>query len=128
MSKKTTHPHIRLDGTLYAVSYSDYAKECEIVSAEEDLKMGLNLLLALMSDSGVLKRKQTLRLNGNPGVEVRFDLSGNGQSLALWQRIFVVPRPNKQARMYEIIIFTTKEESLPKTLDGFMKSFKFTTP
>ncbi len=127
MTKKTTYAYhsegMEQDGTIYAVFYSDYAKECEIVSAEGDLKIGLKLLS--MAKSGVVKRKQMLRLNGHIGVEVRL---GDGKSVALWTRAFVVPRSDKQSRVYEIMIFSAKADSLPKTLDGFMKSFKFTTP
>ena len=76
----------------------------------------------------MMQRKQVLRLNGHLGTEMKFDITQNGQPGTLWIRTFGVPRPNNKIRAYRILVFSTKEQSLQRTLDGFFKSFKLINP
>lgn len=117
------------EGTIYIVSYSDYPANSFPgfgSTLEEQVENSLKFVSTLIESRspGIMQRKQLLRLNGNPGMEMKFGITEKGQSLTLWTRAFSVPRPNNQIRNYQIAVFSTKEQSLKRTLDGFFKSFK----
>ena len=122
---------IEQDGTIYTVAYGDYpATSFFDSSSEEQAKKMLEFVSALIESRspGMMQRKQVLRLNGHLGTEMKFDITQKGQPGTLWIRTFGVPRPNNKIRAYRILVFSTKEQSLQRTLDGFFKSFKLINP
>lgn len=132
--KITAHTFIserEQDGAIYIVGYSDYPADSARLfgsTPEEQAKNSLAFVSALLESKnpGIIQRKQILRLNGHLGTEIKMNLSpvNYGQAATLWLRGFSVLRPNNQIRTYQILAFSTKEQSLKRTLDGFLKSFK----
>lgn len=119
------------DGTIYAVGYIDSPAIYLLGSSlEEQTEQSLEFVSSQIESSypGIMQRKQLLRLNGHPGLEMKFGMTEKDQSVTVWIRAFSVPRPNNQIRTYQILVFSTKEESLQRTLDGFFKSFKLIDP
>jgi len=122
------------DGTIYTVSYTDspaiFLSGSSLEEQEEQSKKLLEFLSALLESNhpGIMQRKQLLRLNGHLGMEMKFGITEKGQSATVWIRGFSVPRPNNQVRTYQIGVFSIKEQSLQRTLDGFFKSFKLIDP
>lgn len=117
------------DGTVYIVSYFDSSATTLITSStQEDLDIGLNIASSLIEaqSPGLIQRKQKLRLNGNPGTEIKlgFKDEKSGQSATLWTRVFCTRRPNNQIRTYQVVAFSMKEQALQRTLEGFFNSFK----
>lgn len=118
------------DGTVYIVSYFDSSATTLITSStQEDLDIGLNIASSLIEDQspGLIQRKQKLRLNGNPGIEMKLGFKydeKSGQSATLWTRIFCTRRPNNQIRTYQVVAVSMKEQALQRTLEGFFNSFK----
>jgi hypothetical protein len=127
-----TSERIDQDGTIYTVSYIDSPVIYLFgsLSEEEQAKKLLEFFSSQLESShpGIMQRKQLLRLNGHPGVEIKLGITEKGQSVTLWLRSFSVPRPNNQIRIYQILVLSTKEQSLQRTLDGFFKSFKLIAP
>jgi|SRR4028118_40718 hypothetical protein len=122
------------DGTIYTVSYIDYPaislSSSSLEEQEEQTKKLLEFLSALLESNhpGIMQRKQVMRLNGHLGTEMKFGITEKGQSATVWMRAFAVPRPNNQVRTYYITVFSTKEQSLQRTLNGFFNSFKLIDP
>ena len=129
-----TSERMNSDGTIYIVTYFDSPalslSNSSLEEQEEQSKKFLEFLSALLESNhpGIMQRKQVLRLNGHPGMEMKFGITEKGQSATMWIRAFGVPRPNNQVRTYQIVVFSTKEQSLQRTLDGFFKSFKLIAP
>jgi hypothetical protein len=117
------------DGSIYAVVYHDFPTACLVSkSAGEELEMVLKLVSALYESGkpGVLQHKQLLKLNGNPGFEVKLRSAEKGRAGLIWTRVFVTLRPNDQVRTYEITVISSKEQALQQTIANFFKSFKLT--
>ncbi len=117
------------DATVYMVSYFDSSVNSLITSsAEEELEAGLNIASSMIEvkNPGLIQRKQKLRLNGNPGAEIRLRSKDDeqGKSIAIWKRVFCTRRPNNQIRTYQVVVISIKEQALQRTLEGFVNSFK----
>jgi hypothetical protein len=130
MVKHTEYWFIAADNeTAYIVSYSD-ADATSLVSSsiEGDLDIGLKLATFLTEKQakGLIQRKQKLRLNGNPGIEIKWGYKDeeSGQHLTYWKRIFCTRQPNNKIRTYEVVVISAKEHALQQTLKGFFNSFK----
>lgn len=107
---------VRPDEALYGVAYADLPKEVSLNSL--DINQLLNSFASgfAQGSGGRLVSQENIRLGDFPGREIRLQYSqgeiGRG-------RIFLANR-----RLYQVVVITSKESSLPKSIEGFFKSFR----
>ncbi|MEW6494141.1 MAG: hypothetical protein AB1589_16755 [Cyanobacteriota bacterium] len=106
----------RPNEALYGVAYADLPKDVSLNSL--DINQLLNSFASgfAQGSGGRIVSQKTIRIGDFPGREIRLQYQqgeiGRG-------RIFLA---NK--RLYQVVVITSKESSLTKSIEGFFKSFR----
>ena len=100
----------------YLVAYSDFPVNLTQSPVPlEDLLAGI-MTGFINSIGGEVLSQNSISLNGFPGQEARIQLENN---FVARYRVFIV-----NERMYQLAVFTDKEQYLPKSIEGFFDSFQ----
>lgn len=106
----------RPDEAGYLVAYSDFPVNlAQAPIPLEDLLAGI-MTGFINSIGGDILSQNSISLNGFPGQEARIQLEDN---FVARYRVFIV-----NERMYQLAVFTDKEQYLPKSIEGFFNSFQ----
>lgn len=107
---------VRPNEALYGVAYADLPKEASLNTL--DINQLLNSFASgfAQGSGGRVVSQKNIRLGNFPGREIRLQYqqgeTGRG-------RIFLANQ-----RLYQVVVITSKESSLPKSIEGFFKSFR----
>ncbi|MGB3695164.1 MAG: hypothetical protein WBG70_10625 [Spirulinaceae cyanobacterium] len=100
----------------YLVAYSDFPVNLAQSSIPiEDLLAGI-MSGFITSIGGNVLSQNSISLNGFPGQEARIQLKDN---FITRYRVFIV-----NERLYQLAVFTDKEQDLPQSIEGFFNSFQ----
>ncbi len=107
---------VRPDEALYGVAYADFPKEVSLNSLNINQLLNSFASGFAQGSGGRVVSQRNIRLGDFPGREIRLQYQqgeiGRG-------RIFLADK-----RLYQVVVITSKESGLPKSIEGFFKSFR----
>jgi len=103
------------ESVLYMTAYIDYPFQFPSEAVPEGLASGREGMLA--ERGATLISEQAIELNGYPGTEFKYRLPDRSTGRA---RLYLVNQ-----RLYMLVVETSKEQWLTKSIEGFLSSFQF---
>jgi hypothetical protein len=102
-------------GMMFAANYSDFPTEVKKVPLKQIYDSSRDGAVANME--GKLAKEKDIKLGDHPGREVLIDVAGGKRLFRA--RVYLVGQ-----RLYQVVVFGTKEAATSKDADKFLDSFK----
>jgi hypothetical protein len=102
-------------GTMYAANYCDFPADVKKVPLKQVLDSSRDGAIANME--GKLAKEKDIKLGDHPGREVLIDVSGSKRLFRA--RVYLVDQ-----RLYQVVVFGTKEAAMSREADKYLDSFK----
>jgi hypothetical protein len=108
---------VQLGKTMYGANYSDFPAEIKKFPIKQILDSSRDG--AVDNLKGKLAKEKDIKLDKYPGREVQIEV-GEGKQL-FRARVYLVDQ-----RLYQVVVFGTKEEATSKEAEKFLDSFMLT--
>jgi hypothetical protein len=101
--------------TMYGANYCDFPAKIKEVPIKQVLDSSRDGAVANLE--GKLASEQDLKLGDHPGREIRIEVAGGKQLFRA--RVYLV-----EQRLYQVVVFGTKDAATSKEADKFLDSFQ----
>jgi hypothetical protein len=105
---------VGVNKTMYGVNYADYPAKIKKVSIKQVFDSSRTGAVANLK--GKLSSEKDIKLGDHPGREIQIEVAG--------KRLFRVRVYLVGQRLYQVVVFGTKEAATSKLADRFLDSFK----
>jgi hypothetical protein len=106
---------IQVGKTMYAANHIDFPAEIKKAGLKQVYDSSRDGAVANLA--GKLASEKDIKLGENPGREIQIDVQGGRQLFRA--RVYLI-----EQRLYQVVVFGTKEAATSKEADKFLDSFK----